>query len=94
MPAPDPDGVYISERGEGRITVTHEGYLWSNSSQNRFKRAVTILRRLQRNTWRCAWCWEDMQTWRRADARYCCEGCRKRAARQRRLWRLGHQSSP
>ena len=67
--------------------LTHEGYLWSNSSQNRFKRAVTILRRLQRNTWRCAWCWEDLQTWRRSDARYCCEGCRKRAARQRRLWR-------
>jgi len=31
MPAPDPDGVYISEHGEGRITVTHEGYLWSNA---------------------------------------------------------------
>tara|TARA_R100000935_G_scaffold31251_1_gene51786 strand:- start:11278 stop:11577 length:300 start_codon:yes stop_codon:yes gene_type:complete len=43
MPAPDPDGVYISERREGRITVTHEGYLWSNSSHNRFKRAVTFL---------------------------------------------------
>lgn len=47
MPAPDPDGVYISERSEGRITVTHEGYLWSNSSPNRFKRAVAILRRLR-----------------------------------------------
>jgi hypothetical protein len=56
MPAPDPDGVYITERGEDQITVTHEGNLWSNSSHNRFKRAVTILRRLQRGTWRCAWC--------------------------------------
>jgi len=44
MPAPDPDGVYTSERGAGRIAVTHEGYLWSNSSHNRFKRAARQMR--------------------------------------------------
>ncbi|SFF08521.1 hypothetical protein SAMN04488523_11752 [Sulfitobacter brevis] len=56
MPAPDPNGVYISERAEGRITVTHEGYLWSNGSHDRFKRAVTILRRLHFGSWQCDWC--------------------------------------
>jgi hypothetical protein len=90
MPGPDPDGVYISEHIEGRISVTHESYLWSNSSHNRFRRAVTILRRLHRGTWRCAWCWGELQTWRRADAIFCCEGCRKQAARQRRLWRVDY----
>jgi hypothetical protein len=42
---------------------------------------------LRAKTWRCLWCRDDLQAWRRADAQYCCEGCRKRAARARRVSR-------
>jgi hypothetical protein len=47
-------------------------------------RAKRILRNLQWGGWLCQWCREPVPLWRRADARFCCEGCRKRAARQRR----------
>lgn len=37
---------------------------------------------------RCAHCGDPIEPWRRLDARYCCEPCRKAAARQRRAARL------
>lgn len=84
MPAPDPDALWISKE-DGRVSVTYESYLWSNSSANRKRRATAILRRIVYGTWRCKWCLKALPEWRRADAGYCCEGCRKRAARSRRL---------
>ena len=84
MPGPDPNALWLSEADYGRIGMTFESYMWSNSSHNRQKRVTAILRRMMRRTWRCRWCWEELPIWRRADAKYCCEGCRKRAARYRR----------
>jgi predicted SprT family Zn-dependent metalloprotease len=87
MPGPDPNTVWFEEY-EGRLLATYEPYLWSGNVGNRKARAVAILKRLVWHDWFCRWCGDDLPDWRRADARYCCEGCRKRAARQRRQNRV------
>jgi 3-carboxy-cis,cis-muconate cycloisomerase len=51
------------------------------------KRAMAILRRLHWATWRCRWCGDDLPDHVRADALYCREACRKKAARERRAAR-------
>jgi len=86
MPGPDPHAVWINRYEGERPTVTHENYLWTGNAGNRQKRAIAILFRVLRHDWVCRWCGGDLPEWRRADAKYCCEGCRKRAARQRRKW--------
>lgn len=53
----------------------------------RMARAKRVLRNLAANGWACAWCGGPVPEFRRADARYCCEGCRKRGARGRRTAR-------
>jgi len=81
----DPTTLWV-EKYDGQIFVTFESYFWTGNSGNRKARAIAILRRMQRRDWVCGWCRDELPIWRRADARYCCEGCRKRAARQRRKW--------
>jgi hypothetical protein len=83
MPGPEPDTVWI-ERYEGRIWATFVGYGWDRKARNRERRASTILRRTAARTWCCGWCGNPLPEWRRADAEYCREGCRKRAARARK----------
>lgn len=46
---------------------------------------MRMMRNLRRNGWCCEWCGGPVPEFRRADARYCREGCRKRAARARRI---------
>jgi hypothetical protein len=83
MPAPDPEGLW-TERDGNHLRVHHQAYFWSGEDRHRRRRAVTILRRMVAGTWACRWCGDPLPDWRRADAQFCCEGCRKRAARMRR----------
>ena len=86
MPGPDPNALWFEVYG-GRILATFERYFWTGNAGNRKARAIAIMRRMERRDWFCRWCRDELPEWRRADVRYCCEGCRKRAARQRRKWR-------
>lgn len=86
MPGPEPDTVWFEEF-EGRLLATFEPYFWTGNVGNRKSRAVAMLKRILLHDWTCLWCGDDLPEWRRADACYCCEGCRKRAARQRRAQR-------
>lgn len=88
MPAPDPTGIYYDETPDGRWTVQME--IWASSGwfpgnpRHRRARAAAVARKVRFDGWRCDWCNDFMPFSKRADARYCCEGCRKRAARARR----------
>lgn len=53
------------------------------ANRHRIDRAKRILRALARDGWRCAWCSGPVPLFRRVDAVFCSDGCRKRAARQR-----------
>lgn len=83
MPGPDPHALWI-ESFEPPFRVCHQAYFWTGNTGNRKARALEILRRLARRDWRCRWCFECLPDHLRADARYCGEGCRKKAARLRR----------
>lgn len=83
MPGPDPQALWIDSH-EPPYRVCHQAYFWTGNNGNRKARAIAILRRLTFGTWRCRWCRADLPDWRRADTRYCCESCRKKAARERR----------
>lgn len=80
MPGPDPHALWIDFE-EGRWHATFERYFWTGNKANRQKRAIAIARRMARGDWVCRWCRDELPILRRADAQYCCEGCRKRAAR-------------
>lgn len=87
MPAPDPEAAWIETAPSGVISVHVQGLKVSETSKNR--RAVALHRRY-RNGWFCASCNTQMPPWKRMDARYCREGCRKAEARNRRkLRRIG-----
>lgn len=92
MPGPDPDTLWI-EQDKPPYRVCFQAYLWTGNNGNRRKRAVAMLRRLAWGTWKCDWCGGPLPDWRRVDARYCREACRKKAARWRRqLWGRDTQS--
>jgi hypothetical protein len=79
MPGPDPEGVWIDDCA-GMVTA-----LWPTTNRkHRFARLRAIERRMRLGLWRCAWCGGPLPLERRADAQYCGESCRKRAARGRR----------
>ena len=88
MPGPDPHSLWIEDNNENGATVSFLAYIWTGNTWNRKARAVTISRRLKQGTWRCRWCGQELPAYLRADARYCREACRKRAARRRRELRL------
>lgn len=88
MPGPDPHALWIDDHGPSNVRVSWQAYFWTGNNGNRKKRAESILRRLALGTWQCRWCDEALPDYVRADAIYCCEGCRKRAARGRRRARL------
>ena len=86
MPGPDPQGLDITEHGGGDFTITAE--VWPHGNRRaRIARMLAIRRNIIASGWRCLWCGDPVPLYRRADARYCCEGCRKRAARERRMVR-------
>lgn len=86
MPGPDPERLWTEETDTG-FRVCWQAYDWTGNNGNRRKRAMAILRRLNRGTWRCRWCSDDLPDHVRADALYCRESCRKKAARDRRAAR-------
>lgn len=86
MPGPDPHRLWI-ESGEPPYRVCHQAYDWTGNNGNRGQRAFTMLRRLARGDWVCRWCGDALPDWRRVDARYCREACRKAAARARKAVR-------
>lgn len=92
MPGPDPHAVWFEEY-DGRLLASFEPYFWTGNVGNRKARAIAILKRIAWHDWFCRWCGNDLPEWRRADALYCSEGCRKRAARYRRRARRGNANS-
>lgn len=83
MPGPDPQGLDVEEYEGGGFTLYAE--VWAHGNrQARIARMKAIVRRLAAGGWRCEWCRAPVPLYRRADARYCCERCRKNAARHRR----------
>ena len=90
MPAPDPNGLTYDETTTGAPMVRAEIWgsrnrpFWEGNAKHRIARATAVLKRLKLDGWACRWCRDPIPMYRRADARYCCEGCRKRAARDRR----------
>jgi hypothetical protein len=89
MPEPDPFAIWLGDAEPGQISVTFERP-WNGNLKARKARAVAILRNLQRGNWLCRECGTPVALTKRADAVFCSEGCRKRAARWRRQWR-GHR---
>ena len=84
MPGPDANGVWIEKRSDGSYSVIAEFWADGNST-SRNARMDRIFENMRWGGWRCAWCLESVPTYKRADARYCRERCRKAAARARRL---------
>ena len=87
MPAPDPFGIWIEEHDNCGWSVMAEQPLWSKQNGSRMARARAVLRNLVRDGWTCRHCAEPIPEFRRADARFCCHGCKKRAARARKATR-------
>ncbi|MEX0349847.1 MAG: hypothetical protein AB3N15_10535 [Paracoccaceae bacterium] len=57
-------------------------YSWQNST--RINERAAALGKKYSQGWYCAYCGNLMPEWKRIDAKYCKEGCRKMAARIRR----------
>ena len=90
MPQPDPNGLYLDEREDGSFTVTAEVW-WHGNRRHRLARMLAVARNIARGGWRCWRCATEIALFKRADARYCGEQCRKATARERRQTR---QRSP
>ena len=88
MPGPDPYALSYDETPNGQPIVTAEVWpssgLFAGNRRNRTKRLRAVSRSIMRDGWLCLWCREAVPIYRRADACYCSEGCRKRAARARK----------
>ena len=82
MPAPDPHAIATESTADGSVLVYADVFLIGNRKA-RLNRAKAILLNLRANDWPCWRCGRPVPLFRRVDARYCCDGCRKRAARAR-----------
>lgn len=82
MPAPDPSGIYIEECEGGGLRLTCEIW-WHGNRTNRVRRMMRIAENIRLSGWRCEHCGELIPLYRRVDAIYCRERCRKAAARNR-----------
>ena len=83
MPGPDPDGLYIDEYDNGDFTIGCE--IWEHTNRShRIRRMLAVAANIRRGGWRCLHCREPIPLYRRADAYFCRERCRKAAARARR----------
>lgn len=76
MPGPDPQALWLEEDAQGRLSVMSEVFLIGNRAA-RIRRARSVLRNVSRGGWLCPWCREPVPLFRRADARFCGESCRK-----------------
>ncbi len=83
MPAPDPHGLYIEEYDDGGFSIICELW-WHGNRANRIRRMRSIADNIRWGGWLCAHCRKPIPIFRRSDALYCRERCRKAAARLRR----------
>lgn len=79
----DPNGLDIEEREDGSFSITAEIW-WHGNKRHRIARMRAVARRITRDGWRCQRCGEKIPLFRRADANFCGESCRKNVARHRR----------
>lgn len=91
MPEPDPYGIELGPDWPERVSVLvyhslSAAFYGGGNKRHRIDRAKRILSNLRWGGWCCPWCKEPVPLLKRADARYCSEGCRKRAARARRAY--------
>lgn len=89
MPGPEPNGIELGHDYPRRLSVlvyrSDASILYGGGNmRHRNARAESVLKRLARG-WLCHWCRRPVPIYRRADACYCCEGCRKRGARARKV---------
>ncbi len=85
MPGPDANTIWVELKENGGFTAQYEVYFWTGNKANRMARVIAIGKRMMRGTWRCLQCRDELPQNKRADARFCSEGCRKRSARERRF---------
>ena len=83
MPAPVPHTIWIEPMFGGSL-ITFENYLGQRQSLHRQRRVTSLVTRISKNTWQCPLCSSPLPMWKRADAVYCRESCRKKAARGRK----------
>lgn len=74
--------ISIEELDPPYVRLTWAYYSWQNQTRIR-KRAERLVNNYARG-WNCLRCGQTIDPWKRVDARYCCESCRKMAARDRR----------
>ncbi len=73
----------LEEIEDGVLSITAEVWYYGNR-KTRMDRMYAVSKNIWLNGWVCWQCGEKIPLYRRADARYCWEACRKAAARQRR----------
>ena len=78
MPEPDPNGVWLDDDYPSSVFYCT---LFVSNRRNREARARAVARRIRQDGWLCSWCNGPIPAFRRADALFCREACRKRAAR-------------
>jgi len=86
----DPNGLDIEEYDDGRFRLTAELW-WYGNKRHRIARWRAVSRRIKQDGWRCRFCGEKVPLFRRADAIFCREACRKKAARFARATLLAAQ---
>jgi hypothetical protein len=92
MPVPDPNGLDIEEHDDGSFTITAE--IWPHGNRrHRIARMKAVTRRLRCGGWRCRECKDRVPLYKRADAHFCSERCRKLAARRRHAARQSYSGS-
>ena len=95
MPHPDPNGLSIDEREDGSFSITAE--VWQHGNrQHRIAWMRAVARNIACGGWRCRRCGTEIALFKRSDARYCGERCRKVVARRRRAEKqpMGTRRSP
>ncbi len=81
MPEPDPDGIAPGENWPKGVLVQQ---WFCGNKRHRLARARRILENARWGEWSCRECREPVPMFRRADAVFCREACRKSAARRRK----------
>ncbi len=74
--------IWIEECDPPYVSLTFSSYSWQNATL--VKRRAQHLAAKYSKGWHCLYCRDLMSVWKRRDATYCCESCRKMAARARR----------
>jgi hypothetical protein len=85
MPEPEYGGIEIEEyEGGGYTLFISSAVLGKGNMKHRRARAQAIDQNMRWGRWCCWHCRQPVPVHKRADARFCGESCRKKAARLRR----------